>query len=90
MEAIPIEGGFVLEEFVDAELHDGNALSWCVELTGTGDGLNLDADVRRNTQFGQEVVSVIVEENSLDVAKCDSQLRAVVRDLCAVRPQELA
>lgn len=90
LDLIPFKDGFRIEEFVDAELLDGGALAWCLEISGTGDRLALEADVRRAIPSGQEVISVIAEDAPLGVAECVSEVKAVVRSLCAVRPRELA
>lgn len=73
-----------LEEYVDAELASGEAISWCLEITMTNTAILVEADVRRIHAEGQDVVARIGEHRYLTVSECAAQLRDITESLCSV------
>ena len=72
-----------LEEYVDAELDTGDAISWCLEITVTESAILVDADVRHNHGRGQDLlVSVGTYEYSTILA-CSAQLPDLADRLCS-------
>ncbi len=77
---------FRLEEYVDAELVSGEAISWCLEFTVTETAIFVEADVRRNHADGQDVVAKIAEYRYSTGVECLPQLRYTTERLCSTNP----
>jgi hypothetical protein len=77
---------FRLEEYVDAELAAGDAISWCLEITVTGTAIFVEADVRRIHSDGQDVVASIGEYQYSTEVKCSAELSEITRRLCSANP----
>ena len=75
-----------LEEYVDAELVSGDAISWCLEITATRTTILVEADVRRIHADGQDVVASIGEYQYSTEGEYSAQLRDVTERLCSVNP----
>lgn len=74
------------EEYVDAELVSGEALSWCLEITMTETTIAIGADVTRIHAEGQDVVRKIGEYEYSAETDCLAQLRDVTERLCSTNP----
>jgi|SRR5579884_1594609 len=72
-----------LEEYVDAELASGEAISWCLEITLTNTAILVEADVRRIHAEGQDVVARICEHRYLTVSEFAAHLRDITESLCS-------
>jgi hypothetical protein len=72
-----------LEEYVDAELVDGEAVSWCLELTITLEGVAVEADVRRVHRNGQDVLLEIADRKYENVLDCSKEIIEITQTLCA-------
>jgi hypothetical protein len=79
-------GRYRLEEYVDAELVSGEAISWCLEITVTETAILVEADVRRIHAEGQDVVAKIGEYRYSREAECSAQLRDIAERLCTANP----
>ena len=77
---------FRLGEFVDAELVTGNAISWCLEITVTGQKIAVEADVRRIHSEGQDVIVTIGEYIFSTDAACAVELPGIAERLCSANP----
>jgi hypothetical protein len=75
-----------LEEYVDAELVSGEAISWRLEITVTGKNIAVEADVRRIHSEGQDVIANIGEYNYSADADCSEELPGIAERLCSVNP----
>jgi len=75
-----------LEEYVDAELASGEAISWCLEITVTNTDILVEADVRRIHAEGQDVIAQIGEYRFSTVSECSAQLRDITERLCSAHP----
>lgn len=73
---------FRLEEYVDAELVTGEAMSWCLEITVTLDGIRVEADVRRIHGDGQDVVAEIANREFTNVAAFSEEIVGIIQRLC--------
>jgi hypothetical protein len=78
--------GYRLEEYVDAELHSGDALSWCLEITVSQHNIAVEADVRRVRSEGQDVLLTIGEFVYSTPAACSAALPAITDRLCGAIP----
>ncbi|MBA4192275.1 MAG: hypothetical protein C0467_30260 [Planctomycetaceae bacterium] len=80
---IPVlDGAFRVEEFVDAELVSGEAISWFLEVTVAPNGVAVEADVRRIHNVGQDLVTGIAEDK-LTVDEAARQLPEIAERLCS-------
>jgi len=78
-----------LEQYVDAELDSGEALSWCLEITVSQRCIAVEADVRRVQSGGQDVVLSIGEFVYSTPAACSAALPAIADRLCGAIPSEV-
>ena len=83
-------GGYRLEEYVDAEFHSGEALSWCLEITVNQENFSVEADVRRVHLGGQDVASTIGEFVYRTPAACAAAIPDIVDRLCCAFPLQPA
>ena len=75
-----------LEEFVDAELLNGKAISWRLELTLTADAVTLEADVREIHDMGQDLIANIADCRYLTLGECAAGMVEAVGRLTSVNP----
>jgi hypothetical protein len=75
-----------LEEYVDAELVSGEAISWCLEITMTENAIFVEADVRRNHSEGQDIIEEVGDYQYSTETECSAQLPEIVARLCSVHP----
>lgn len=75
-----------LQEYVDAELVSGEAISWCLEITLTKTTILVEADVRRIHSQGQDIIDSIGEYEYSTEAECASHLTNIVTQLCSANP----
>ncbi|MGC4002442.1 MAG: hypothetical protein QM811_04590 [Pirellulales bacterium] len=83
---IPFEEALRLEEYVECELPDGNALSWCFETTIRLDKTLIEADVRIIHSKGQDVIFTVADCEILDHSELKSKLLEVVNCICDYYP----
>jgi hypothetical protein len=81
-----IQNAFRLEEYVDAELSSGHAISWRLELTVREDLVAVEADIRRIHEKGQDVVAEIADCVYSTTTDCCTGLLEVARQLCSTSP----
>lgn len=81
-----IDGAFRLEEYVDAELKNGQAISWCLELTLTADAMMVEADVRRIHREGQDVIEAIADCEFQNAGAGAIGVAEITKKLCASNP----
>jgi hypothetical protein len=81
-----LKNGFRLEEYVDAELVTGDAISWCLEMTATLQGIVVEADVRQIHRRGQDVLLTIAEDTYSTEAACSTALPEITKRLCSFNP----
>src|SRR5262245_15796104 len=80
-----LDGAFRVEEFVDAELVSGDAISWFLEVTVTLDGVTVEADVRRIHSQGQDLL-VGVAEGTYTTCEAARALPELTQRLCSAVP----
>lgn len=80
-----LDGAFRVEEFVDAELVSGDAISWCLEVTVTLDGVSVEADVRRVHSQGQDLL-VGIAEGTFTATEAARALPEITQRLCSAVP----
>jgi len=80
-----VEGAFRVEDFVDAELVSGDAISWCLEVTVTPNGVAVEADVRRVHSQGQDLL-VGIAEGTYTANEAARALPEITQRLCAAGP----
>jgi hypothetical protein len=81
-----IDSAFRLEEFVDAELVSGEAISWRLELTICVDRFIIESDVRRIHGNGQDVVAEVADRVYSTETECSTGILEVVRQLSNTYP----
>ena len=81
-----LEGSFRLEEYVDAELVNGQAYSWSVEIVLNDLSINVEAEIRRIHEAGQDLVESIAACEFLDLDQCSTSLGGIVEALCRTVP----
>ena len=72
-----------IEEYVDAELVSGEAISWYLGITVTEAAILVEADVRRNHAEGQDVVATIGNYHYSTKEECSEQLKDITERLCS-------
>lgn len=77
-----LDGAFRVEEFVDAELVSGEAISWFLEVTVAPNGVAVEADVRRIHSEGQDLVTGIAED-TYTLGESVRQLPEITQRLCS-------
>jgi hypothetical protein len=82
-----VSDSFRLEEYVDAELNCGDAISWCLEITVAEKEIVVEADVRRIHGSGQDVIAKIGDFRFCQDADNSSQLLEITERLCCANPE---
>jgi hypothetical protein len=79
-----------IEEYVDAELVSGEAISWYLEITVTAKHVRVEADVSRVHSGGQDLICTIDESlYTTEMAALDGLPLVAIR-LCSWSPAELS
>jgi hypothetical protein len=81
-----LPNGFRIEEFVDAELISGEAVSWRLEVTVAQEGVFVEADVRRIHSEGQDLILDVGRTSYAKDAQCAAALPEIARRLCSANP----
>ena len=81
-----VDDAFRLKEFVDAELVNGQAISWRLELTLMPEGITVEADVRRIHDKGFDVLEEIADCEYRNVVDGSNGIAEITRKLCAIDP----
>lgn len=76
------DGGVRFENFVDAELLDGRAISWNMEITITVDFVTIEADIREIGDSGDRVLRTIPSCTHVELTKGADAAVNVARELC--------
>lgn len=83
-----LDGACGLEEYVDAELQGGQAISWRLEVTVTPDKIIVEADVRKIHELGQDVIAQIAERTYSTVVEYANEITEIVRRLIHMNPTQ--
>jgi hypothetical protein len=86
MNAQDIDNSCRIEEFVDAELTNGEARSWRLELLVSPDKFVIESDVRRIHSDGQDCIAEVAEQVHLTVTECTAGILEVVKNLSSRCP----
>jgi hypothetical protein len=81
-----LDGGSRVEEYVDAELLNGEAISWRLEITLTPEHCVIEADVRKIHKLGQDLVADVSDRTFSTVAECAQGLMESLQTLIEIRP----
>lgn len=81
-----VDEAFRLKEFVDAELINGQAISWRLEVTVTPHKIAVEADVRRIHSEGIDVLVEIANYCFDNVTVASNRITDITEQLCAVDP----
>lgn len=79
-----VDEAFRLEEYVDAELSSGQAISWRLEVTLTRTEIMVEADVRRIHGEGQDVIATIADCEYRSVIDGSIAIAEITKKLCAI------
>lgn len=82
MDVINVGTSCRIEEYVDAELRSGEAISWRLELLISIDRFVIESDVRRIHKYGQDFVAEISKEVHSSADECAISLSEVANRLC--------
>lgn len=80
-----LDTAFRVQEFVDAELVSGDAISWGLEVTFTLDDVTVEADVRRVHSQGQDLL-VSIAEGTYTTSDAARALPGITQKLCSAVP----
>ena len=83
-EVVSYANGPVLQGSVDAELTNGDAVCWCLDVRWTQESWNLEATLDRKIGDRQETVKELPLESATDFEGFLDLLGRVVRDLLAL------
>ncbi len=81
-----VECTFRLEEYVDAELANGQAYSWSLEIVLSDNSIKVAAEIRRIHDLGQDLVEQIAEREFSDLVQFSTSLVGIVKVLCLTVP----
>jgi len=79
-------GAFRLEEFVDVELANGEAICWCLELTLSPGVFAVESDVRRIHRAGQDLIEEVADCTYPTAEECATGILEFTRRLCVINP----
>lgn len=75
-----------IEEYVDVELNSGDAVSWCLEITVAEQYILVEADVRRISTEGQDILKEICRSRFSTADQFLMQIRGITDLLCTFNP----
>jgi hypothetical protein len=81
-----LDDAFRLEEHVDAELANGQAISWRLELTLSPGSFTVESDIRRIHQDGQDVLEEVADCTYPTAGECAAGILETTRRLCSTNP----
>lgn len=84
LEVIGYSSGPVLEGYVEAELRDGSALSWLLEVSWDNEGWAIDARLARSSRDRQDTLKEFSTEKVRDLGQFAIRLKEVVGRLLRV------
>lgn len=86
LDAHTLGNAFQMTGFVDAELRNGEAISWRLELNLSRASFTIESDVRSIHRKGQDVIEVVAEVTYPAAEACAAGLLDTARHLCAAHP----
>ena len=90
VEFIKSATGPMLTGYLDAELKDGTAVSWLLDVTWTNHAWTIEARLARSTIKGQETIQELPTESVDEFAHLVRGLLKIVNQLLALRTPELS
>jgi hypothetical protein len=76
--------GILIEDYVAAELSNGKAVDWCLVITLSSGGWDIQADVRVNDDLGQDVLTSLPVEESLTLDQAIIKVKILVTELTSM------
>ncbi|SFI77158.1 hypothetical protein [Planctomicrobium piriforme] len=70
-----------IEQYLDAELIDGCAISWRLEVTTSDSGHQIEADVRKIISNSYDMIAEIAETSVVSVEQCMSAVKKTLDEL---------
>ena len=89
LEVMRYESGSCVEGYIDAELRDGNGISWRFDVTWDSDYWKIRGMLERNSAFGNEVVEQIPPEIVPRSAGLPEALARTAERLVQLRSKEV-
>lgn len=86
LDAYDFDNACRFEDYVDAEISNGEAISWRLEITLTLDEFIVEADVRKIHAAGYDVVAEVADRTYSTAAECAIGILEVTRQLIVVDP----
>jgi hypothetical protein len=86
LDVYDVDDAFRLQEYVDAELSNGQAISWRLELTLNGGAFTVESDVRQIHQDGQDLVQEVADCAYPTAEECAAGIVETTRRLCSIDP----
>lgn len=81
LEVIPYNSGPVIEGYVEAELQDGSAISWLLDVTWNNEQWKIAARLTRSARDTQETLWELEEQTVSDFEQFTNRLTEVVKQL---------
>jgi len=83
------ETGAMIEGYVDAELDNGAAVSWLLDVSWNDEAWNVEARLARSTKEGQEVLQELPAETTQELGDFLAGLVRTTERLLTLEPPEL-
>lgn len=90
LEIMDYESGPCIEGYLDAELRDGNGLSWCFDVTWDNDSWTIRGTLQKNSAAGNEVLARGKPENVRKLELLPQALIATAQALLELRSDEVS
>ena len=87
VEVVNYQHGAMVEGFVEAEMNDGTALCWCLEITWTDDAFRIEATLDRNSNDRAETLDRLAPKILHDAEELPGTLGEVARALLSSGPR---
>jgi hypothetical protein len=81
LEIMSYENGSRIEGYVDAELQDGNGISWLLDVQWNADSWTIRATLEKNSAAGNEVIEQLPPANIADVELLPEALTGIAKKL---------
>lgn len=77
-----LKAAFRIDESIGAELSNGQAIDWGIEITGYEGVLHVEAEIRSVHDQGQDLVRAVADQKFEEVDDFTDSLARIVEDLC--------
>ena len=86
LEVVNYQNGPMVEGFVEAEMDNGTALCWCLDLTWSEDTFRIEGSLDRNSVEGSETLKQLPVKALRNVEQLPDALAEITHTLLALGP----